>query len=110
MLEQQLLWPPEPTNPLTMNKRRDSNASDSAASLDLAKALLKSTQEHRDQLEAKLQCRRQLWSAKDKSLLESYFQDYGPIWSKEKLDSLSLQLKRSRTQIYKWNWDRKKKE
>ena len=93
-----------------MKKRRESNASESAASIDLARVLLKSTQEHRDQLEAKLQSRRQLWSAKDKSLLESYFQEDGPTWSKEKLNSLSLQLKRSRAQIYKWNWDRKKKE
>ena len=93
-----------------MKKRREPNASESAASIDLARALLESTQEHRDQLEAKLQSRRQLWSAKDKSLLESYFQECGPTFSKEKLNSLSLQLKRSRAQIYKWNWDRKKKE
>lgn len=72
--------------------------------------MIQSTKEHRDQQEAKLLTKRQLWSAKDKSLLESYFQEYGPKWSKERKDSLSLQLKRTPAQIYKWNWDRKNRE
>ena len=93
-----------------MNKRRGSDASQSVTGYDLARVLFNSTQEHREQLEAKLLIKRQNWSAKDKSLLESYYEEYGPTWSREKLNSLSLQLNRSPAQIYKWNWDRKRKE
>ena len=75
----------------------------------MAELLSRSTQEHRDLAAKTSRPKRQILSQEEVTLLESHFQR-DPNWSPDKLNQLSLRLNRSRTQIYKWNWDRKKKE
>ena len=44
--------------------------------------------------------------------IEMLTQEYldNPNWSNETIDALSRRVGVSRTKVYKWNWDRKKKE
>lgn len=73
---------------------------------DYAVLLAKSTREHK---EKKARSKRKILTEEESELLESHFRR-DPNWDNEKLNMLSQRLNRSRTQVYKWNWDRKQKE
>ena len=48
-------------------------------------------------------------SKQAKQVLENEYKK-NPTWSKQLVNQLAAKLDLDRTKVYKWNWDRKKKE
>ena len=74
--------------------------------IDYAKVLAESTQKY---LDRQTKQRRIFLSEEQLDVLEHHFQSRED-WSVHLMDVLSQRLSISRTKVYKWKWERKKKQ